>query len=372
MEVMRKTEDTCTCKICGFEADSLVAHINEAHEDQGGLEAYFDEFDVRQSEVVHPKLLSGKKAPPAKVAKPAKKAIGPSLNIHGVEVPIQAKANPHVPAVNKSFHFSDHMKDVAQDVLENKKIMLVGHTGCGKSACIEQLAAHTKNGRLRVNLNGQMPISDFVGTWTVKGGDMAWVDGALPKAMREGLWLILDEIDFAEPAILAALNSVLEPNGSLTLKEKSDEIVTPHPNFRLFATGNSIGCMQDYRGLYQGTNIMNEAFLDRWRVYEVKYLPPEIEQEVLRSYLPRLTKAVAFKIVKVANEIRRAFEEEEVGCTFSTRRLIDWSEMMVRHRDPMLAAEATIFAKISKQDAAVIRGVISANMAPNSSIKRGE
>lgn len=366
------TQDTCTCQVCGFTADNLVKHINTAHAEKGGLVWYFDEYDVRQSEVVHPKLFKlTKDTPPKAVPEKTVKAKYGTLNVYGVEVPIEKETNPYVPAVNESFHFPTQMKDIAQDVLENKRIMLVGHTGTGKTSCIEQLAALTKNGRIRVNLNGQMPISDFVGTWTVKGGDMIWLDGALPKAMREGLWLILDEIDFADPSIISALNSVLEPNGSLTLKEKGDEIITPHKNFRIFSTGNSIGCMQDYRGLYQGTNIMNEAFLDRWRVYEVKYLEPEAEAKVLTSYLPKFKISVAFKIIKVANEIRKAFEEEEIGCTFSTRRLLDWSEMMIRHREPLKAAESTIFAKISKQDAAVVRAVIVANMSPNTAaIKR--
>jgi len=367
--------ETCICRVCKFTADRIVEHIETEHADQGGLEWYISKFDPRQSELVHPKLLRGttpivKEERAMSEAKP-KPSKATTFKTNGIELPIQKRANPYVPAINKSFHFSDHTKDIALDILENKRVMLVGHTGCGKTSCIEQLAAHTKNGRIRVNLNGQTTISDFVGYQTVKDGSMGWIDGALPKAMREGYWLILDEIDFAEPGILSILNSVLEPNGNLTLKEKGDEVVTPHPDFRLFATGNSIGCMQDYRGLYQGTNIMNEAFLDRWRVYEIKYLPPEIEAKMLTSYLPILTKGVAVKIVKVANQIRKAFEEEEIGCTFSTRRLIDWAEQMVRHRSPQKAGEATIFAKISKQDAAVIRAVIIANMDPESTAKKG-
>ena len=152
--------------------------------------------------------------------------------------------------------------------------MLIGHTGAGKTSLIEQVAARAQHGVVRSNMNGQTTVGDFVGFWTVKGGETMWVDGVLPTAMREGLWLIVDEIDFAEPSILAALTAVLEPHGRLTLKEKGNEVVAPHPAFRLFATANAVGAMSQFRHLYQGANLMNEAFLDRWRVYLLDYLSP--------------------------------------------------------------------------------------------------
>ena len=112
--------------------------------------------------------------------------------------------------------------------------------------------------------------------------------------MREGLWLIIDELDFAEPSILAVLTAVLEPNGRLLLKEKGNEIVAAHPSFRLFATANAVGAMSQFRHLYQGANLMNEAFLDRWRVYLLDYLSPDEEAEVLmRTLAPRMSRPMA-------------------------------------------------------------------------------
>ena len=181
----------------------------------------------------------------------------------------------HVPKVNSAYHFAEFTDDLIEDMKEEKKVMLVGHTGCGKTSVIDQIGARMGQGVIRVNMNGQTTIGDFVGLWTVKGGETVWVDGVLPKAMREGHWLTVDELDFAEAAILSVLNSVLEPGGRLCLKEKGHEMIDPHPNFRLFATANAVGCMASFRALYQGTNVMNRAFLDRWRVYHVNYLPPE-------------------------------------------------------------------------------------------------
>ncbi len=295
-----------------------------------------------------------------------------TTTIRGVELTINPAESAYVPKVNNAYYFDEHAADVAMDVNERKNVMLVGHTGSGKTSLVYQLAARTNNSVLRSNLNGQTTIGDFVGLWTVKGGETVWVDGLLPMAMRMGYWLILDEIDFAEPAILAVMNDVLEAGGKLTLKEKGHEIIEPHPNFRIFATANSVGCMQNFRHLYQGTNIMNEAFLDRWRCYVVNYLTKEQEAEVIVNTVPRLKNSkrpqgaqeVATAIATVAAMAREAFVKEEISCTFSLRRVLDWTEQLARHGDVLKAAKHSIFSKISKDDAEVLEGIITRVMIP--------
>jgi cobaltochelatase CobS len=118
--------------------------------------------------------------------------------------------------------------------------------------------------------------------------------------------------------------------------------------------------MQEFRHLYQGANIMNEAFLDRWRCYFIDYMKPEDEVKVIIGALPRFAKAESAvqTIVKVVGTVRKAFAEEEVACTFSTRRAIDWAELMLRYKDPTKSAEIAVFSKINKTDAEVIRGII--------------
>jgi len=351
------------CRVCDFKSNDLVDHIETEHAALGGLDWYMDEFPVGKADVIHPSL-SGEKREEIEVG-------GKTVTVQGVRLPVNKAPGPYVPSVNPTYHFAEFAQDLANDVLENKRVMLVGHTGTGKTSSVVQLAAITKNDILRVNLNGQTSIGDFVGLWTVKGGEMKWVDGLLPQAMRKGYWLIIDEIDFGEPAILGVLNSVLETDGQLTLKENDGEIVTPHKNFRIFATGNAIGCMAEYRNMYPGTNIMNDAFLDRWRVYKVDYLPPADEVKVLKGCVPKLSAKVAIRIVAVANDIRKSFEAEDVQCAFSTRRLIDWSEQMIRHRNPIKAAESTIFAKVSKEDSETIKGIIIRMMDPNAMESKG-
>ncbi|SAK79906.1 ATPase AAA_5 [Caballeronia hypogeia] len=283
--------------------------------------------------------------------------------IGNVSLPV-GNGGPLVPPLNPSYLFAARSENVLWDIVENRRILLIGHTGTGKTSLIEQVAAHTNQGVLRSNMNGQTTVGDFVGFWTVKGGETIWVDGVLPTAMREGLWLIVDEVDFAEPAILAVLTAVLEPGGRLLLKEKGNEVVVPHPSFRLFATANAVGAMGEYRHLYQGANVMNEAFLDRWRVHQIDYLSPANEALVLvRTFGERLTPAMAQTLASIAADCRDAFAREDLAGAFSTRRLLDWTELMLRTSDPELAAGSTIYAKVSAEDAALIRNIIRHHIA---------
>jgi cobaltochelatase CobS len=289
---------------------------------------------------------------------------GETMRIAEVEVPCGV-GGALVPPVNPAYLFPARFNDIIQDIAENRRVMLIGHTGAGKTSLIEQIAARSRHGVLRSNMNGQTTVGDFVGFWTVKGGETLWVDGVLPTAMRDGLWLIVDEIDFAEPSILAALTAVLEPHGRLVLKEKGNEIVAPHPSFRLFATANAVGAMSQFRHLYQGANLMNEAFLDRWRVYLLDYLTPAEEADVLmRTLAPNMTRALATTLAAVAADCRAAFAREDLSSAFSTRRLLDWAELMLRTGDPERAAAPAIYAKVSPEDAALIRGIVRHHIAP--------
>ncbi len=376
------------CKICGYEHESnLIDHIESQHSDivmegLGPLESYLAMFRIDEEQVEGEVVLSEKPTKPkkAKAAAPVKAPAAPvvaprvassseylfkgfkrrndSGNVVDFEVAMElGSGGEHVPELNMAYFFPSFSSNVLQDLQEKKKILLTGHAGCGKSSLFEQIAARVNQGIMRVNLNAQITIGDFVGMWSVKNGSTEWIDGVLPKAMREGIWLVLEEVDFAEPAILSLLNTVLENNGKLVLKEKGNEVIRPHENFRILATANTVGAMQKYRSLYQGTAIMNEAFLDRFRVYLVDYMPDAEETKVVAATIPRL-KAIAPTIVRVANELRKAFNEENLASPFSTRRVLDWSELMLRLKDPMEAAEIAVFSKVSSEDAQVIRGVI--------------
>lgn len=366
-----------TCKLCGFKATNLVPHIETTHikdfdlasmmssegisEKEAVLIAYMVKFDAEESDVVSPE--------PTKESTMSKKELADSIEVAGVRFPL-GRGGLEVPPIDEHYYFSPMAKEIAQDIIENRRIGLTGHTGCGKTSMIMQIAARIGQPVIRVNMNNQTTISDFVGTWVAKGGSMEWIDGALPHALRLGYWLIVDEIDCAEAGILSALNSVLEKGGTLTLKEKGFEVITPHADFRIFCTGNTLGGMSRFRHLYQGRNIMDEAFLDRWRVYKIDYLSPDDEARVLSEATPKLSLKICTIAVRVANMVRKAFKEETIQCTFSLRRLIDWSELMVRHKDPLKAAETSIFSKISDEDAEVVKGIIQHVMVGQSTPKK--
>lgn len=304
-----------------------------------------------------------------------------TVEIAGVTLavlPIDPATKDFIPEINPAYYFNkDLVFDIIMDLLPPpgspiKKPLLTGFAGIGKSSVFEQIAARINQPVLRAALNGQMAISDWVGTYIQRGGETVWIDGMLTTALRIGAWLILDEVDFADPNILATLNGILEPKngiGSLLLKEKGHEVVRPHLSTRVIATANTIGAMKEFRHLYPGAFVPNDAFLDRWRVYHVQYLQPADEIYVLVKTMGWDTdgqKVFAKKMVDSANMIRDAFKNEEVGCTFSMRRLFDWADQIRRHKSTggspleriLRAAEPTIFSKISSEDREVIRGII--------------
>ena len=303
------------------------------------------------------------------------------IEIAGVSIPILPRdpaTEALIPLIDPAYFFNqDLVFDLVMDLLPPpgtpiKKPLLTGFHGIGKSSVFEQIAARINQPCLRVALNGQMAISDFVGTYIQKGGETVWVDGMLTMALKHGFWLILDEVDFADPNVLATLNGILEPKdglGSLLLKEKGSEIVLPHPNARILATANTIGAMKEFRQLYPGAFVPNDAFLDRWRIYHVQFLKPVDEIEVLSKKMGWESDGQRWfskRMVESANMIRDAFKNEETSCTFSMRRLFDWADQIRRHKASggtpleriLRAAEATIFSKVSSEDREVIKGII--------------
>ncbi len=307
-----------------------------------------------------------------------------------------AEAKAAIPEKIGHYAFPAHSDDIALDVMKKKPVMIIGHTGTGKTSVIEQLAAHLGQPVVKANMNGQMTISDFVGFYMAQNGEMIWVDGVLPHAMRNGYWLLLDEFDFADAALLSVLHSVTEKNPSLVLKEKGHELVPVHPKFRIFATANAVGAMQGFRHLYQGTRPMNIATLARWQCYIADYLPPAKEAEVLKATVNAelskmlspadlaktsavlesedklMPEEVAIVLVKAAGECRMAFNKEDLQFPFNFRMLADMGERMMEKKQIakkkgqkltaeqfiMSAAEIAIFSKITPEDKEVVKGIL--------------
>lgn len=260
--------------------------------------------------------------------------------------------------VGSEYRFQPFICDVIDSIHAKENVLLTGGTGVGKTTHILQLAARIKQPVLRINFNGETRMSDLIGKMTVVNGETRWVDGVLPTAMRLGYWILLDELDFADPAVLSLLHPVLEQNPMLTLKENGGEIIKPHPLFRVFATSNSIGAMSDRASAYGGTNTMNEAFLDRWTIVMVENLPLKEELKVIRYEAPGLNASMAKKMVNFASRVRSNDLSGDgsilySGDNFSTRKLIAWAKKAALHRDAIVGAKKSWLDHIaqSEQDA---------------------
>jgi cobaltochelatase CobS len=258
--------------------------------------------------------------------------------------------------------------------------LLVGPPGCGKSTGVRALASLINQPVRRVSLNGDLRTSDFVGTkllmvdpatgQTVSG----WRDSVLPDAMRRGHWLILDEFDSCPPEIGFILQSVLEPDRILTLTDNYGEVLVAHPQFRIFATANTIGKGDD-AGIYAGTHVLNEATLDRFCVIECNYQDSAIETKIVHER-SGLATFYTKQMVATAILIREGFKKSECTCTMSTRRLVSWATFADRYmagttsepdrkRAIAKAYKMAIGGKLGPEDAKYVAGVIQRELAIN-------
>lgn len=277
----------------------------------------------------------------------------------GRSLAVAGSGDPLVPDENRSFRFQDQTAHIIDCIHSREHVLLAGPTGVGKSATVDQLAARIGHPVMRINFNGDTRMSDFIGKVSVVAGETRWVDGVLPKAMRLGYWLILDEIDFAEPAVLSLLHPVLESKPVLVLKENDGEVIRPHPDFRVFGTANSIGAMQDRSQAYAGTTPMNEAFMDRWHVIHLENMPKPEELRVVRSMYPGLRGPWAKGIVEFA-EAARGPKGDELGFdSFSTRRVLQWAAKATLHRDPLVGAKLAWLDKMPKSSHPVIEKTLA-------------
>lgn len=254
-----------------------------------------------------------------------------------------------VPTVDSGFRFQPFLRDIMDCVIAKENTLLTGGTGVGKTAHIVQLASQINQPLIRVNFNGETRLSDFIGKMHVVSGSTKWLDGVLPMAMREGYWLLLDEIDFADPAILSLLHPVLEDDSILVLKENNGEVIRPHPSFRIFATANSIGSMADRAGSYAGTQSMNDAFLDRWQVIKVPNLPFKDELKVVKAKTKGLKRSWARQIVEFARRVRENNFEGGINFStdnFSTRRVLAWARKTALTSSPIEGAKVAWLDKL--------------------------
>lgn len=266
----------------------------------------------------------------------------PLVDIATFENPKQAKAL--IPEAEE-YAFLPHTIQLMDGIMAGDHQLLFGPTGVGKTSIILNIAARIGQPVIRLNFTGQVSISDVVGSIGIVDGCTVWNDGPLPRAMRSGSWLCLDEFDFCDPSVASIFYPVLEAKSKLCLKEHDGEIIEAHPNFRLFATGNSIGG-GDKDGEYVGTQPLNAALLNRFSghgsVLNIQPMKSKQEREVLQKRMPTMPTRLIKRFCDMASRLRHGDGQvPPMIPTFSTRELINWGKKTMLYRDALKAAEIT-------------------------------
>lgn len=215
----------------------------------------------------------------------------------GIDVDMDVIGYPHptqdVPDIDMAYQFNPEVTlAILAGFTHNRRTLIQGRHGTGKSTHIEQVAARLNWPCMRINLDGHLSRLDLVGKDAIvlKDGKQVteFQEGILPWAVQKPMALILDEYDAGRPDIMFVIQRLLEKEGKLALMEQN-RVITPHPQFRLFATANTVG-LGNVNGLYHGTQVLNHAQLDRWNLTAtLNYLPAEQEAQIVLARVPEKT-----------------------------------------------------------------------------------
>lgn len=251
----------------------------------------------------------------------------PQMSQEYIQTASVAKINygKKMPKQFDGYYFPNSIGNMVTRISIGRNVYLQGKAGTGKSELVQKLAKFFNVKVMRINFNIGTTEQHMIGKFVVKDGHTQFIYGIIPLAMRHGWWVLLDEIDYAQPEHLSALQAVLEGN-SLMIAQNENEEIHPHENFRIFATGNTKG-RGDESQSYTGTNFLNMAFLDRWSVFELDYTKEEakicseyIQDPILIDQLMQY-----FKLLRKAADPK----EGELGnVSFSTRRIIQICEVL--------------------------------------------
>jgi cobaltochelatase CobS len=252
-----------------------------------------------------------------------------------MEVPAFSTRNEYVPEVDESYLFDrETTLAILAGFAYNRRVMIQGYHGTGKSTHIEQVAAHLNWPLIRVNLDSHISRIDLVGkdAIVVKDGKQIteFREGILPWALQHPTAIVFDEYDAGRPDVMFVIQRVLEVQGRLTLLDQN-RVINPHPAFRLFSTTNTIG-LGDTTGLYHGTQQINQGQMDRWNIVAtLNYLPHAQETAIVLSKAPTYKKTdkgqeTIASMVRVADLTRTAFINGDISTVMSPRTVLTWAE----------------------------------------------
>jgi cobaltochelatase CobS len=290
----------------------------------------------------------------------------PARDLFGIDsdlvVPAFAERDEHVPEVDAAYRFNrDVTLALLAGFLHNRRVLVQGLHGTGKSTHVEQVAARLNWPCVRVNLDGHISRLDLIGRDAVvlrEGRQVTeFQEGIVPWALQRPVALIFDEYDAGRPDVMFVIQRILERDGQLTLLDQN-RVLRPHPAFRLFATANTVG-QGNLNGLYHGAQRLNHAQIDRWNIVAtLNFLPRDEEVAIVQARVPALAgdaqRPLVERMVAVAELTRRGFEAGDLSTLMSPRTVITWAENLEIFRDPATAFRLSFANKCEDAERPVV------------------
>lgn len=289
----------------------------------------------------------------------AQEAFGLSAD---AKVPAFSRRSSHVPEADKSYKFNEEItRAILAGFAHNRKVLVQGFHGTGKSTHIEQVASRLNWPCLRVNLDSHVTRVDLIGRDAIvlENGKQvtSFQEGLLPWALERPVALVFDEYDAARPDVMFVIQRVLESAGKLTLLDQN-RVITPHPYFRLFATTNTVG-LGDTSGLYHGTQPINQGQMDRWNIIAtLNYLPEEQETAIVLAKCPSYNnakgKATVKAMINMANLTREGLKSGDLSVVMSPRTVITWADNAKIFDDVEEAFRLTFFNRCDENEKPIV------------------
>ena len=279
-----------------------------------------------------------------------------------LQVPAFSERSELVPDIDPGYHFNPEATlAILAGFTHNRRVMLQGLHGTGKSTHIEQVAARLNWPCIRVNLDGHISRLDLVGKDTIVIREERQVtefqEGIVPWSLQRPIALIFDEYDAGRPDVMFVIQRLLERDGKFTLIDQN-RVLSPHPAFRLFATANTVG-LGNSSGLYHGTQLLNHGQIDRWNIVAtLNYLSAEEEMEIVSAQVPDFSGADKQKVlqsmVALATMTREGFVVGDLSTLMSPRTVISWAENSLIFDDYELAFRLSFLNKCEEDEHPII------------------
>jgi cobaltochelatase CobS len=310
---------------------------------------------------------------PAKNSTPAKPAQPDSPDItisvrqtfgidSDLQVPAFSQPTEHVPIIDEAYRFDrDTTLAILAGFAYNRRVLICGYHGTGKSTHIEQVASRLNWPCVRINLDSHISRIDLIGKDAIvlrEGMQITeYKEGILPWALQSPTALVFDEYDAGRPDVMFVIQRVLEVEGKLTLLDQN-KVIRPHSAFRLFATANTVG-LGDTTGLYHGTQQINQGQMDRWNIVAtLNYLPHDAECEIVLAKAPNYDteegKRTISAMVALADLTRAGFVNGDISTVMSPRTVITWAENAKIFNDIAFAFRVTFLNKCDEIERATV------------------